>query len=100
MAAYGPSFAPDWDNTALADLHPLHFQRPHTFTWRGNSFFPGRLDYVFYTDSVLKIGRSFVFDTVELPLTTLEKYNLREMDAPNTYKHLPLVVDMVLKDGK
>lgn len=95
---YGPAFAPDWDDTALTDLHPQHFQRPLTFTWRGNSFFPGRLDYVFYTDSVLKIGRHFVFDTVGLPAATLERYHLKEMDAPNTYKHLPLVVDIILQD--
>jgi len=96
-ATYGKAFSPDWDGTALMDLHPQHFQRPHTYTWRGRGFFPGRLDYVFYTDSVLKIGRNFVFDTVGLPKTTLEKYSLREMDAPNTYKHMPLVVDMVLQ---
>jgi hypothetical protein len=93
---YGPVFAPDWDGTALTDLHPVHFQRPFSFTWRGSSFFPGRLDYVFYTDSVLEIGRRFIFDTLGLPSATLEKYNLREMDAPNTYKHLPLVVDIIL----
>ncbi len=94
---YGKAFSPDWDSTPLKDLHPPHFQRPHTYTWRGNGFFPGRLDYVFYTDSVLKIGHHFVFDTVGLPKATLEKYNLQEMDAPNTYKHMPLVVDMVLE---
>lgn len=95
---YGKAFTPDWDGTALTDLHPLHFQRPHTYTWRGSGFFPGRLDYVFYTDSVLRIGRHFVFDTVGLPKAVLEKYNLREMDAPDTYKHMPLVVDMVIED--
>ena len=96
-AKFGEAFSPDWDGTPLADLHPPHFQRPHTYTWRGNGFFPGRLDYVFYTDSVLKIGHHFVFDTVGLPKAVLEKYNLREMDAPNTYKHMPLVVDMIFE---
>jgi hypothetical protein len=96
--AYGPTFAPDWDSTALADLHPPQFQRPFTYTWRGDGFFPGRLDYVFYTDSVLGIGRRFVFDTVDLPAATLEKYQLRETDAPETYHHLPIVVDLILKE--
>lgn len=96
-ATYGKAFSPDWDGTPLKDLHPPHFQRPHTYTWRGNGFFPGRLDYIFYTDSVLKIGHHFVFDTVGLPKATLEKYNLQEMDAPDTYKHMPLVVDMILE---
>ncbi|MCB0638314.1 MAG: hypothetical protein KDC54_16910, partial [Lewinella sp.] len=95
---YGPAFAPDWDDTALTDLHPPQFQRPFTFTWRGNGFFPGRLDYVFYTDSVLDIGRHFVFDTVGLPAATLARYKLREQDAPDTYKHFPLVVDLILED--
>jgi endonuclease/exonuclease/phosphatase family metal-dependent hydrolase len=95
---HGPPFAPDWDSTALTDLHPPHFQRPFTFTWRGSGYFPGRLDYVFYTDSVLDIGRYFVFDTVGLPATTLDRYNLQESDAPDTYKHLPLVVDLVWEE--
>ncbi len=94
---YGKAFSPDWDSTTLKDLHPPHFQRPHTYTWRGNGFFPGRLDYIFYTDSVLKIGHHFVFDTVGLPKAILDRYNLREMDAPDTYKHMPLVVDMILE---
>lgn len=96
-ATHGQAFEPDWDGTALQDLHPQALQRPHTYTWRGSGFFPGRLDYVFYTDSALKIGRCFVFDTVNLPPTALKKYQLRERDAPETYKHMPLVVDMILE---
>lgn len=96
-ALYGPAFAPDWDETDLMDLHPKHLQRPSSYTWRGNSFFPGRLDYFFYTDSVLKVARHFVFDTVDLPKATLDRYQLKETDAPNTYKHLPLVMDMILE---
>lgn len=93
---YGPPFAPDWDGTPFTDLHPPQLQRPMTFTWRGNGFFPGRLDYIFYTDSVLRIGRNFVFDTPGLPTATQEKYQLKETDAPDTYHHLPLVVDLAV----
>lgn len=97
-AIYGTAFSPDWDGTALMDLHPEHFQRPHTYTWRGRGFFPGRLDYIFYTDSVLKVGRHFVFDTVGLPAATLERYNLQEEDATKTYKHMPVVMDMIVEE--
>lgn len=95
--AYGPGSPPDWDGTPFRDLLPYHLQKPMAFTWRGKGFFPGRMDFIFYSDSILKIGRNFVFDTVGLPDEALSRYNLREEDAPNTYKHQPVVADLILE---
>lgn len=95
---YGPAFLPDWDNSSFADLCPQQLQRPLTFTWRGKGFFPSRLDYILYSDSVLGIGRNFVFDTVGLPESLLKRYDIREQDAPNTYKHQPVVADLILSN--
>ena len=94
--AYGASFSPDWDGSPFTDLCPQQLQRPMTFTWRGKGFFPGRLDYIIYSDSALRIGRNFVFDTVGLPESLLKQYDIREQDAPNTYKHQPVVADLIL----
>lgn len=94
--AYGPGAPPDWDGSPFLDLLPYHLQRPMAYTWRGSGFFPGRLDFIFYSDSVLKIGRNFVFDTVGLPEEVLSRYGLQERDAPDTYKHQPVVADLIL----
>ena len=95
--AYGPGAPPDWDGSPFRDLLPYHLQKPLSFTWRGKGFFPGRMDFFIYSDSVLEIGRHFVFDTVGLPEEVLKRYNLREEDAPNTYKHQPVVADLILE---
>ena len=95
--AYGPGAFPDWDDSPFTDLLPLHLQKPMAFTWRGKGYFPGRMDFIIYSDSVVEIGRNFVFDTVGLPEEVLNRYQLREEDAPNTYKHQPVVADLILE---
>ncbi len=93
---HGPSFAPDWDGSAFADLKPRHTHRPLTFTWYGRRFSPGRLDYVAYSDSVLEAANRFVLFTPHLPRQALARYNLRRDDVLTATDHLPVVVDFVL----
>ena len=89
--------AGDWDDSPLTDLCPRHLQRPMAATWRGEGFSPSRLDYILYTSSCLEIGRRFVFDTKGLPAGVLARYDLKADDAPNSYKHLPVVADLILQ---
>ena len=70
---FGEPFAPDWDDTPLTDLVPRHTHRPYTFTWHGEDFPPGRLDYVIYSDSRLQIGNRYVLYTPELPVEVLRR---------------------------
>lgn len=97
---YGPPFAPDWDQSPLTDLFPRHLQRPMTYTWLGEGFAPSRLDYILFSDSVLDIGKNFVFDTAGLPQAILDRYRLQAEDAAKTYKHYPVVADLVLSAGR
>lgn len=92
--------AGDWDGAPLEDLCPRQLQRPTAATWRGAGFSPSRLDYVLYSASCLKVGRRFVFDTVDLPAPLLKRYDLRPEDAPDTYKHMPVVADLILPHPK
>jgi endonuclease/exonuclease/phosphatase family metal-dependent hydrolase len=93
----GPDFAPDWDGTDLADLRPLHTHAPMAYTWvreRG-PFGPGRLDYVIYTDSVLRAVSGFVLHTPEMPAAALAAAGLQAGDTPRASDHLPVVGDFV-----
>ena len=96
LEEFGPSFAPDWDGTSFEDLMPRHTHRPVTFTWSGRDFSPGRLDYVVYSDAVLKVGNRFVLFTPEMPGEVLEQYGLLRDDTSVATDHLPIVVDFVL----
>jgi exonuclease III len=98
---YGVDFNPDWDETALADSKPITTNTNTTFTWfsESSSFFPGRLDYVVYSNSVLEKENGFSLFTRALPADSLTKYNLQKEDVVNASDHLPLVVDFSFKNA-
>jgi endonuclease/exonuclease/phosphatase family metal-dependent hydrolase len=90
---FGPTFTPDWDGTPFADLLPRHTHRPVTFTWYGEEYSAGRLDYVVYSDAVMEVGNRFVLFTPEMPDTALAGYGLRRDDTLVVSDHLPVVAD-------
>ncbi len=98
---YGSDFKLDWDNTSLADAHPLrNMAGPEDFTWRDDTskFAPGRLDYIIFTDSVLDPVKKFVLDTTgmspeDLAAAGLEKLDTAKDDEGKRCDHLPVVVD-------
>lgn len=98
---YGEDFAPDWDNTGMIDLHPMHnIEGPDDYTWRDDNsrYDPSRLDFVVFTDSVLVPLKSFVLNTTsmsaeDLAATGLEKLDITVDQDGRKYDHLPLVVD-------
>lgn len=69
-------------------------------TWRstraGDPFSPGRLDYVLYRGTVLRIERAFIFDAADLSPAALAQLGIRESDTLQS-DHLPLVVDFALR---
>ena len=92
---YGSDFIPDWDGTGLEDTKPFTTNLPATFTWydEGNSFSPGRLDYIVYTNSIIQEKNSFALFTKRLPADTLTRYDLVTSDAVTASDHLPIVSD-------
>jgi len=93
---FGPSFGPDWDGSSLADLAPRLTGWPMNFTWYDpeSSFSPGRLDYIYYTDSVLQPVRYYTLFTPALDMARLSPSGLQANDAVRASDHLPLVVDV------
>ena len=94
-AQFGPDFWPDWDRTALTDLQPRHAVLPFTYTWisPSSSYGPGRLDFILYSNSVLKTQNAFALSTQELPADTLGAFGLQREDSFVASDHLPLVAD-------
>lgn len=99
-ATYGSDSAPDWDGTCLFDVHPLHNGvGPDDYTWREDSspYAPGRLDYVLFSNSQLRIAKRFALNTVAMSPADRAAVGLQQYDTvltpPGDYDHLPLVVD-------
>ncbi len=97
-ASFGPDFAPDWDGTDLADALPRHTHTPFTFTWSnpGDRFFPGRLDFALFTDSVVELQKAFVLDSVGMSPGSRTDLGLALKDTMMASDHLPLVLDFTI----
>lgn len=97
---YGDPIAPDWDGSPLVDAAPPVTGWPMNFTWydEGSSFAPGRLDYIYYTDSVLDAAHRYVLFTPGMTADAREAANLQERDAIRASDHLPVVVDFAARE--
>jgi endonuclease/exonuclease/phosphatase family metal-dependent hydrolase len=96
--AYGPDFNPDWNGSDFADAKPYTTDIPGNFTWynEGESFPPGRLDYIIYSSTAMTIKNSFSLFTPAMEPDSLLKYGLQENDVVSASDHLPLVADFEL----
>jgi len=92
---YGPSFNPDWDESDLTDLTPRLTELYMYYTWYNDwsSYYPGRLDFMIYTDYVLTSEKSFVLFTPEMSSGNLNAYNLQSDDSTEASDHIPVVSD-------
>lgn len=100
--AHGSDCPLDWDDSALADLMPRHVAGDEIYTWRNDNdkYPPGRLDYVFFTDSVMSAERSFALWTPTMTPNDLKSAGLQRDDAPTASDHIPLVVDFRLRSPR
>ena len=92
---FGTSFAPDWDGTPLTDAWPRTTGGVTVATWRDeqSSFAPGKLDYIIYSDSALRLERAFILATEKLAPEVLARCDLRLDDTLVASDHLPVVAD-------
>lgn len=95
-AVYGPDAPPDWDGSGFADLISRQPGTRMGYTWRdeGSLFSPGKLDYVLYSDHVIRPGNHFILQTLALSDSTLERHHLKSTDTPVASDHLPRVFDI------
>ncbi len=90
----------DWDNTAFAEANPRLTEEPFCYSWINNlSYYgPGKLDYIFYSDYVSDLKKSFVIYTTKMSNTAISKYGLNYDDSPKASDHCPIVADFQLKN--
>jgi exonuclease III len=93
-ATDGPAFSPDWDDSGLTDVAALHTHDRRIDTWRslGNRANISRLDYIFYSDSLVMPARSYVLNTRLVPASFRDANALSVLDTEGS-DHLPLVAD-------
>lgn len=96
---FGPAASPDWDSSPLLDTNPQQVDAPFHTTWTNSesSFSPGRLDYIYTTNSVLDADHEFVLNTQRLSDAKLSENGLQRNDTVVASDHLPLVVDLTLR---
>ncbi len=84
----------DSDASDLTVVEARGLGEPSLSTWTQptSSFLPGRLDYVAYGDTRLRVERSFVFDPGRFGAGSLDLLNVDETDAAAS-DHRPIIVD-------
>ena len=98
-ATFGNGGFPDWDNTPLEDQICYFNEKDIAYTWDNpspNAFPPGRLDFVFFTNSVMSKDKSFIISTEHMSSSLLVKNNLFWDDTKIASDHFPVIVDFVL----
>lgn len=97
-SSFGPDFNPDWDDTPFEDAKPITTNLPLTFTWYSetSSYSAGRLDYVIYSGSQMKITNSFALWTPMLSAQQLTDFGLQMEDVVRASDHLPVIADFDL----
>jgi len=92
---YGPDFLPDWDDTEFKDVAAQATNAISNITWinPNGSFFPGKLDWIVYSDSRMSFDNAFNLYTPAMTSAQLSQYDLRSNDVLNAADHLPCVAD-------
>lgn len=99
-ATFGSGGFPDWDNTPLKDQICYFNEKDIAYTWDKDNpsvgdFPPGRLDFVFFTNSVMSVDKSFIISTEHMSPSLLTQNNLFWDDTKKASDHFPVVVDYV-----
>ena len=91
----------DWDHTPLEDQACYFNEKNLAYTWDKSTpsvgdFPPGRLDFVFFTNSVMSVDKSFIISTEHMSQALLNDNNLLWNDTKEASDHLPIIVDFIL----
>jgi len=85
----------DGSNFTWANPRTLGDRTYVTWSEYGNTFSPGRLDWIGYSDAKARVVRSFVLDTSRLSDASLAKVGLNADDTAKASDHKPVVVDLM-----
>lgn len=85
----------DLDGSSLAVSEPMRLGDQAMYTWYdpGNTYTPGRLDFLLYSDATSEAINMFVLDTSLLSEAALARLGLDATDT-GASDHLPVVLDV------
>ncbi len=89
------AFYPDWDYTKLKTASTPHTHGHFVYTWKSlESGWPaGKLDYIFFSNSVIQLKKHFTLNTQEVPDSLLRRTALKPSTTSLASDHYPLVAD-------
>ena len=96
---YGPDFSPDLDGSDLEDANPYTIELPTNITWYdpNSGYNPGKLDFILYTGSQLKLTNTFVLSSEGMHQDLLQDFQLENQShSTRASDHLPLIADFSL----
>jgi endonuclease/exonuclease/phosphatase family metal-dependent hydrolase len=95
---YGIGAPPDWDDSPITDELAIQTDKRMAYTWRNDfsAYPPGRLDFIFYSDYVMNVEKSFVLQTEVMSSERLALYDLNVDDTGKASDHFPVVADFTL----
>lgn len=85
----------DWDSTSFLESNPRLTEAPFCYTWTKSYsyYWPGKLDYIIYSDFSASLKKSFTINTSKMSYSNIAKYNLNKDDSQNAADHLPIISD-------
>ena len=95
---WGLGGALDWDGSSITDACSIQADQRMAYSWRDDvsSYPPGRLDFVFYSDAVITVPKSYVLKTDIMSGSRLSNYGLNSGDTNAASDHMPVVADLSL----
>lgn len=95
---WGPDSPPDWGGAVFTITPARHPDQRFVYTWRndGGSFYPGQLDYLFFTSSAATLHNHFVLETRGMTAASLVAAGLQASDTETASDHAPLVGDFTV----
>ena len=99
---FGNGGFPDWDNSPFQDQVSYFNEKNIAYTWdksnpSAGDFPPGRLDFIFFSNSVMTCDKSFVISTEHMSPDLLEGNNLLWNDTKNASDHFPVIADFIIE---
>ncbi len=94
-AQFGADAPPDWDSSPMQDLNSRQTALRVGFTTSRNESNAGaKLDYIFFTDSIIELGNHYILNTSAMSEDDLAANGLASEDTDTASDHLPRVVDI------
>lgn len=87
----------DVPGLSLIEAEPYQLDGRSNATWsdRKQSFVPGRLDYLLFSNRTMALQSTFVLDARDLIPQALHRFGLRVDDTASASDHFPVVADVL-----